>query len=150
ANLWRGELPAALREIDSFHSDAEFPEQVHQCTRTTAEIQHLLRLKHVLDQKRISRLDLAPRLEVVVVPFGAPVTREVLRIVMAGLDGLLVQDALLELGNVHCWLSCLMTSLRIRVEESKTVSRYTTSIPCSRQIVTCSGGSRPSQSFPFT
>ena len=80
--------------------------------------------KDLLDEGWVLRLDLASRLQVVVVAGVAPVAGEVLRVVVTGTNGMLVEDPLLELGNVHRVL-CFpdKNSLRIRLDESSTVSR---------------------------
>src|SRR5919106_47091 len=126
--LRRRQLLAALGEVDAFDVELELPQEVHQRTRTAPEVEHLLRVEHVLDQKRVPRLDGATRLEMIVVALGTPVAGPVFGVVMARAHWLLFDYTLLELGDGHRSFCCWQYSSRRRLDESSTVSRYTTSM----------------------
>ena len=113
AHLRRRQLPAALGEVDAVDLDAELPQQVHQRAGAAAEVEHVRRLEHVLDQRRVLRLDLPARLEVVVV-----VARRAIRpvsssriVVLPDSTGFCSRTRCFELGDVHCLDSAACVSV---------------------------------------
>src|SRR4029453_568496 len=140
----------ALAEVDAFAIDANLVKQLHQRARPAAKVERFDGREHLLDQRGIFRLDATACFERVIVVAFPPFAGEVLLVVMDGGDSSLGEHLLFEFADGHRCAVFLQKSSRIRDDESSTVSKYTISTPCSRQMVTCSGGSRSRQSSPLT
>jgi hypothetical protein len=95
-NLRRGELTAGGAEVDPVCVDTELVQEEHQEAGPATDVQHAMRLEHLLDQRRVAVLDAPAGLELVPVLALAPVRREVLAVVVVRLNGFLAEHGLLK------------------------------------------------------